>query len=260
MPNAEQFQAELHQYVPIFTVNHWPTWLMLAFMALVAMLAVLGFHALLRAMLIKKTPSNHETKLYLYSRGVRVWHWSNALLFILLLISGFANHFSLVSAETTVSLVFLHKVCGIFLVVCWLGFVAVNIFGGNGHHYKIKSEGWLHRCCIQTRYYLFGIMKGEDHPIPVTQESKFNPLQQLAYLGVMLGLVPLLIITGLLSLNPEWLVSIGLANLKSCILLVHLALAVMSLFFVFGHLYLCTIAGRTPLEGFKSMIDGFHRH
>ena len=56
----------------------------------------------------------------------------------------------------------------------------------------------------QARFYLYGIMKGEPHPFAATTTDKFNPLQQLAsYLGVMFGLVPLLLITGVLCLYPE---------------------------------------------------------
>ncbi|VDZ78165.1 thiosulfate reductase cytochrome b subunit [Salmonella bongori] len=38
-------------------------------------------------------------------------------------------------------------------------------------------------------------MKGEGHPYTATEQNKFNPLQQLAYLAIMYALVPLLMIT-----------------------------------------------------------------
>lgn len=44
---------------------------------------------------------------------------------------------------------------------------------------------------------------GEEHPFPATTQSKFNPLQQVAYVGVMYGLLPLLLLTGLLCLYPQ---------------------------------------------------------
>ncbi|MGQ7116419.1 hypothetical protein ACUOFC_68670, partial [Escherichia sp. TWPC-MK] len=40
-------------------------------------------------------------------------------------------------------------------------------------------------------------------PSIVTTQSKFNPLQQVAYVGVMYGLLPLLLLTGLLCLYPQ---------------------------------------------------------
>lgn len=79
----------------------------------------------------------------------------------------------------------------------------INAVGDNGHHYRIRRQGWLERAAKQTRFYLFGIMQGEEHPFPATTQSKFNPLQQVAYVGVMYGLLPLLLLTGLLCLYPQ---------------------------------------------------------
>ncbi len=43
----------------------------------------------------------------------------------------------------------------------------------------------------KTNAILFvGIMQGEEQPFPATTQSKFNPLQQVAYVGVMYGLLP----------------------------------------------------------------------
>lgn len=259
MTNAEQFQAQLHQYVPVFTADYWPVWLILAGLAFVGMLAVLGFHALLRALFAKKQPDDgHEEKVYLYSAAIRTWHWCNAALFLMLLFSGLINHFALTSASAMATLVGLHKACGILFIISWVGFLLVNIFGGNGHHYIVKPQGYTDRAMKQVRFYLFGIIKGEDHPFPATQQSKFNPLQQVAYVAVMFGLVPLLIITGLLALYPQLLAG-GLAFLKPWIVIIHFALAIIGLFFVVGHLYLCT-TGKTFTQTFKSMFDGYHRH
>ena len=257
MPNAEQFQSQLHLYITTYSPNHWPVWLMLASMAMVAMLAVLAMHALLRAKFAKKHESDHEEKVYLYSKAVRLWHWSNALLFLLLLTSGLINHFGLISASLMTMLVSLHKICGYLLVIAWLSFVLINLFGGNGHHYMIKPKGYIGRAVKQVNFYLFGIIKGEDHPFPATEQSKFNPLQQMAYLGVMYGLVPLLLISGLLCLNPGWLGS--LSNYRHGLLQCHFFLAIVSVFFIVGHIYLCT-TGKTPTQTFKSMVDGYHRH
>ncbi|HDI5965704.1 TPA: thiosulfate reductase cytochrome B subunit, partial [Escherichia coli] len=159
--HAEQFQSQLANYVPLFTPQFWPVWLIIAGLLLVGMWLVLGLHALLRARGVKKSANDHGEKVYLYSKAVRLWHWSNALLFVLLLASGLINHFALVGATTVKSLVAVHEVCGFLLLACWLGFVLINAVGGNGHHYRIRRQGWLERAAKQTRFYLFGIMQGE---------------------------------------------------------------------------------------------------
>ncbi|MGK3442799.1 thiosulfate reductase cytochrome B subunit, partial [Escherichia coli] len=171
---------------------------------------------------------------------------------------GLINHFALVGATAVKSLVAVHEVCGFLLLACWLGFVLINAVGGNGHHYRIRRQGWLDRAAKQTRFYLFGIMQGEEHPFPATTQSKFNPLQQVAYVGVMYGLLPLLLLTGLLCLYPQAVGDV-FPGVRYWLLQAHFALAFISLFFIFGHLYLCT-TGRTPHETFKSMVDGYHRH
>ena len=83
--HAEQFQSQLANYVPQFTPEFWPVWLIIAGVLLVGMWLVLGLHALLRARGVKKSATDHGEKIYLYSKAVRLWHWSNALLFVLLL-------------------------------------------------------------------------------------------------------------------------------------------------------------------------------
>lgn len=81
--------AELN-YAP----DYWPLWLIYAGVVIVLMIAGLVLHALLRRMLSPKTATGEEHRDYLYSLAVRRWHWGNALLFILLLLSGLFGHFS----------------------------------------------------------------------------------------------------------------------------------------------------------------------
>lgn len=81
--------AELN-YAP----DYWPLWLIYAGVVIVLMIAGLVMHALLRRMLAPKTATGEEHRDYLYSLAVRRWHWGNALLFILLLLSGLFGHFS----------------------------------------------------------------------------------------------------------------------------------------------------------------------
>ncbi|MGS9121301.1 thiosulfate reductase cytochrome B subunit, partial [Salmonella enterica subsp. enterica serovar Infantis] len=82
------------------------------------------------------------------------------------------------------------------LLAIWEVFVLINLTTCNGRHYLVNFSGLVKRCIRQTRFYLFGIMKGEAHPFAATEPNKFNPLQQLAYLEIMYALVPLLIING----------------------------------------------------------------
>ncbi|ECZ9767678.1 thiosulfate reductase cytochrome B subunit, partial [Salmonella enterica subsp. enterica serovar Typhimurium] len=147
-------------------------------------------------------------KHYLYTLPVRCWHWLNALCFTALIVSGFALHW--VSAQFSLW-VDVHNIAGVSLCIIWLGFILVAICG-NGHHYRVRWQGFMGRFTRQTRYYLYGIFRGESHPEHASPEAKFNILQQLGYIGVMFLLLPSLIVTGLLmmysDLTPETLFSL----------------------------------------------------
>ena len=205
MPNAAQFQASLKQYVLIYTPDYLPLWLIVAGVLFVGMLLVLALHgfyvtALPHPMesIIKKRNSIFTQKRYVYGIGVMQLYLSYSFSVAGLTIS------LLLSAHDTALLVNVHEICGYLLLVCWLSFVLINLVGGNGKFYRIDSKNWLQRVLMQTRFYLYGIIKGKiilsSHP-----KVKFNPLQQMAYLGVMYALVPLLLITGILLQNPMFI-------------------------------------------------------
>ena len=65
--NAEQFHAQLAQYVPLFSPDYWPVWLVVAGLMLVGMWLVLALHAMLRFRAAHKTSAGHGEKVYLYS-------------------------------------------------------------------------------------------------------------------------------------------------------------------------------------------------
>ncbi|AOV97033.1 thiosulfate reductase cytochrome B subunit [Edwardsiella hoshinae] len=238
--------AELH-----YTPDYWPQWLVAAALLLAALLVGLALHAALRYALAPRVANGESQRLYLYSLAVRTWHWSNALLFVLLLLSGLGGHFNLGPLGLWVSV---HTLCGYALIVAWLGYLLINLLTGNGRHYRVHWRGVWTRCRRQARYYLVGIMRGEAHPFAADAQSKFNPLQQLAYLAIMYVLLPLLIVSGLLCLYPQSLAGNGPLMLR-----LHLLLALVALCFLCAHIYLCTL-GDTPGQIFRSMLDGYHRH
>lgn len=233
-----------------YTPDYWPAWLILAGIIVAVLLAALAIHGFLRYALRPKQQPKEEEYTYLYSKAVRIWHWGNALLFILLLTSGMLNHFTIGNVPAQVEL---HKICGYLIVAFWLGFIVINTLSDNGVHYRIRWRGFVRRCFRQINFYLFGIMRGDPHPFIATEQSKFNPVQQLAYIAVMYVIMPLLLISGLLSLFPQT-VGYGYWLLKA-----HFVLAIVGLMFILVHVYLCT-TGDTLTQTFKSMVDGYHRH
>lgn len=199
-------------------------------------------------------------KIYLYPVWIRLWHAFNAILIILLIISGVSMQFTnpanpFIRFDIAVTM---HNISGILLTANYLVFLFGTFTTPNGRFYKLTLKGLTSRLIKQFTYYTFGIFKHENPPFPVTKDSKFNPLQQFTYVIAMFMLVPIVIITGWALLYPELLLTklFGGSGLKVNDF-IHVIIGFFVSFFMFVHIYFCTI-GATFVSNFKSMIDGFH--
>jgi thiosulfate reductase cytochrome b subunit len=198
--------------------------------------------------------------LYLYPVWLRLWHWLNAILFIVLMVTGASMHFSgtpwLLPFDTAVPI---HNPTGILLTLSWLAFVLGNLFTANGRHYRIRFRGLFQRLLAQMTYYGYGIFHNAPHPFHVTEDEKLNTLQQLSYIGVMYALMPLLIFSGWAFLYsvylPETLLGMGTLWL---IAMAHLTLAYFLVLFLIVHMYIIT-TGETLITNLRAMLTGWHR-
>jgi thiosulfate reductase cytochrome b subunit len=203
---------------------------------------------------------NHQTKrLYLYPVWTRIWHMTNALLCLILIITGlsiqFSNPGTVVKFNAAVSV---HNIAGILLTISYAVFFFGNLFTPNGAYYVIPVKGFLDRLMKQFRYYTIGIFKKENAPFPVNEDSKFNPLQQVTYVVLMYALVPFVIISGWGLLYPEMTLYnvFGISGLDLTDLL-HITAGFAISIVMCVHVYFCTI-GKNPTSNFKSMINGYH--
>ncbi|MEO5364108.1 MAG: cytochrome b/b6 domain-containing protein [Magnetococcus sp. DMHC-8] len=194
----------------------------------------------------------------LYPVWLRIWHWSNAGSFLMLIATGISLHFAGADVPLMpfdISLI-LHNIFGVFLTFAYLLFALTTLLGRNGSHYRPSWPGLIGRLLRQARFYGVGIFRGEPHPFPATARCKFNPLQQVTYLGVMFGGMPMLILSGLLffwpELAPEQLLGMdGLWVVGTA----HHLFGLLLTAFMMGHVYLAT-AGETVLGEFRKMIFG----
>ena len=196
------------------------------------------------------------TKIYLYTRYERFWHWIQALLIVLLLVTGLEIHgaFTLLGFKRAVAW---HEFLGVTWLVLFAFFVFWLFTTGQWKQY-IPTLVNIQRVAL---YYAHGIFTGAPHPYKVTRERKHNPLQRIAYLGVLVLINPLIWVSGLLYLFwgrveshvPAWL---GLEQVA----LVHTFAAFLMLLFLIVHVYLTT-TGHTPLAHIRAMISGWEeRH
>lgn len=199
-------------------------------------------------------------RLYLYPIWIRIWHWINALMFLVLIITGLSMQYSnpdypMIRFDYAV---FYHNISGVILTFSFALFVIVNRLTGNYNYYKCNKDGCMKRLKRQFMYYTFGIFRKEDKPFPISAERKFNPMQKMSYLMVMYILMPIMIITGIALMYPEIIIEdvFGISGIHMTDLLHIISGFVLSVFMVI-HIYFCTM-GKTPLSDFKSMITGWH--
>jgi thiosulfate reductase cytochrome b subunit len=194
-------------------------------------------------------------RVYIFKRFERFWHWAQAALIILMLVTGFETHgtYVLFGWETAGKL---HTTAAWTLIVLWLFAIFWHFTTGEWKQYIPTTKNIV----AVMAYYSVGIFTGATHPFRVTQLSKHNPLQRLAYLMVKIIINPVIWVSGLLYLyyNDLGVSKIaGIAGLKlGSIALVHTGAAFMMLAFLIGHVYLVT-TGHTPLAHIKAMITGW---
>ena len=199
-------------------------------------------------------------KVYLYPIWIRLWHWTNALLCLILIATGISMHYASPEAtrirfDVAVSM---HNIAGVILSVSYIFFFLGNLFTGNGLNYLIQFRGFRQRLWKQMYYYTIGVFKKEEPPFPIGSKRKFNPLQQVTYTGLMYFLVPVIIITGWALLFPnviveEWLGINGFAATDFLHILGGFGVSI----FLLIHLYFATM-GKKPTDHYKAMISGYH--
>lgn len=193
-----------------------------------------------------------ETKIYIFKRFERFWHWTQALLIITLLTTGFEVHgaYKLFGFETAVGY---HTIAAWSLVGLWVFAIFWHLTTGEWRQYIPTTKNVV----AMIQYYALGIFKNAPHPHRQTQLTKHNPLQRLAYLGVLLFISPLIWITGWLYLFYDQWEAWGLGNLSlEWVATGHTIGAFLMLTFLIAHIYLIT-AGATLTSHLKAMITGW---
>jgi thiosulfate reductase cytochrome b subunit len=201
--------------------------------------------------------------MYLYPKWLRAWHLINAVVFLILIVTGLSMQYT---GEKNASYVVgfanaikWHNSAAIVLTVNYILFVTGNLLTRNGRYYRIGKKGFLSDLVKQFKYYSLGMFRGEKHPFPVTEERKFNPLQKLTYVLAMYVAVPLLIISGIGLLFPEITIT-GFFGVSGLLLtdILHITMGFFLSIFMLIHIYTCTL-GAKPTSLFWGMISGYHR-
>jgi len=125
-------------------------------------------------------------RVYLHPRPLRVWHWTNALMVIVLLVTGSQIRIpGIASLHPQDPALLIHKYVGWAMAVSWCFWLVYSLASGNLRRHYVPRKKDFRGIFKQAGFYLISIFKGEENPFRATPEEKFNPLQKLAYGTVM---------------------------------------------------------------------------
>jgi len=200
--------------------------------------------------------------MYLYPKWIRAWHVINALMFLILIVTGLSMQYTGKENATYVvgfaKAVKWHNFAALILVINYIVFVTGNLLTNNGRYYRISRKNFISDLVKQFKFYSSGMFKGEKHPFPVTEERKFNPLQKITYVLALYVAFPLLVISGIGLLLPEITIN-TLFGISGLILtdILHITMGFLLSIFMIIHVYTCTL-GHKPTSLFRGIITGYH--
>ncbi len=201
-----------------------------------------------------------QNDLYINPLPVRIWHWANALGFVLLILTGlqlrYADLLNVIPFEMTVKM---HNWVGFSVIAnyfIWLGFY---LFSDRikVYHPELNARRFFIRAFRQIRYYGYGIFKGEPSPHLVRPYDKFNPMQSITYQIVMLLVIPAQFATGIMMWDikrfEDWIALLGGIRVVDTI---HVLIFIFFVSFILVHAYMGAL-GHTPSAHFKEMFTGY---
>lgn len=199
-------------------------------------------------------------KIYLHPLPIRIWHWVNAVSFLVLIVTGlqirYREFLGLMKFGTAVDI---HNLFGFVLIFNFFIWLVYYIVTGKIRIYipPLNIRKFVTGCVQQARYYGYGLFLGEQNPHHSTADNKFNPMQQMAYLAIMMLLIPLQLGTGLLLWDVKafegWINMFGGIKIVDT---VHVLLFLFFTSFLFVHVYLATL-GHTVTAHIKAMFTGY---
>jgi thiosulfate reductase cytochrome b subunit len=200
------------------------------------------------------------TRIYVNPLPVRVWHWVNAIGFVVLILTGlnirYADVAGLVSFPTAVAV---HNYTGLALIANYFIWLCFYLFTDKitVYHPELDPRKYFTDSLKQALYYGYGIFRGAPNPHHVTAYRKFNALQSTMYQIIMMVLVPIQFYTGLLLWDLEGFAgSVQFLGGVRVVATIHVLLFIFFTAFIFGHVYLASL-GHTASAHFKAMITGY---
>jgi Ni/Fe-hydrogenase b-type cytochrome subunit len=199
-------------------------------------------------------------KIAIHPLPVRIWHWVNALGFVLLILTGlqirYRDVLGLASFEGAVRL---HNAVGFTLIADYFIWLLFYLTSDRIRNYRadLAARSVLLASVKQAAYYGWGIFFGLPNPHHASPYEKFNPMQKMLYQIIMLLAVPLQFASGLLLWDVQrFSGAVALLGGVRWVDTLHVLLFIFFTFFLPVHVYLATL-GPTPTAHLKAMFTGY---
>lgn len=193
----------------------------------------------------------------LHPLPVRIWHWANAFLVFVLIITGVELRFTDIKIFSDYGFVVaLHKYAGYALTVSFLFWIAAyQMIGGFAGHYLVSVKD-MRSLPAQVVFYLYGYFRGGPNPFTASAGTRFNVLQKFAYSFIMFIAMPVMIVSGIIFGNIMDFYGLvhqlgGLRVIDG----IHVIAAYVFVVYLLVHLYMATL-GKTIFSHTKSMFTG----
>ncbi len=189
---------------------------------------------------------------------VRIWHWTVAVLFVILTYTGIVltfsgQRFALMDYELATTM---HDITGVAISIIYVLFIIAIIATGYWRSYIYRWRGLLGRMGRQGKRTLTWSPRTlSETPVMQRRLETTKPFlllfQQFLYVTSIVVIMPLLILTGIPYLYPETAPEqvMGFAGLWP-LALSHYVIGLFGAIFLFFHMYIATVAG------FRRMFKG----
>lgn len=198
--------------------------------------------------------------IYVHPLPVRIWHWGNAVGFVLMILTGiqirYVGVFDVISFRWAVHL---HNWVGFALIANFFVWLLYYLFSDRirVYHPELSPKKHFWGVVRQAHFYGYGIFKGDPNPFNVTIYRKFNPLQSMLYQIIMMMLVPFQFYSGVLLYDVKRFSSqIEFFGGLRVVDTLHVLLFIFFVAYLVIHIYLGAL-GHTPSAHYKAMFTGY---
>lgn len=199
-------------------------------------------------------------KLYIHPLPVRIWHWINAIGFLVMIGTGvqirYLDLFQVMPFKTAVVV---HNWAGFVLIANYFLWFCFYLFTDKITVYvpEMNAAKYFQDAWRQIKFYGYGIFLGEVNPHQPTAYHKFNPLQIMMYQIIMLLMVPITFVSGLLLWDVKRFASwVDLFGGVRVVDTVHVLMFIVFSGFLIMHLYLITL-GHSRFAHIRAMLTGY---